>query len=298
MLEDIKEGKSLSRRELVVGAGKLAVGTAGIAGIAVLSSEVLKLNLLLAAETKEKPIPVQGQKEPKYPWPWPYKKLDLAKVGEISYNKWFDVFCSQASAHGLMDPLGEMIGEPYISFPIEALIFGVGGTVGWGLTCGGLVTGGLQIGLVMPDRELAARMVNDLMGWYCDTVLPTYKPKIIHPRGADIKNLTRSDTPLCHQSVGRWMAKEGVLFASPQRRDRCARITASVAIKTAEMLNGYIDSGVYKPVYDPQLKLHPMPLRRDVRMPAQNNCSDCHDPFRVMFKAVKHRIDFGVPGGE
>jgi hypothetical protein len=80
--------------------------------------------------------------------------------------------------------------------------------------------------------------------------------------------------------------------------ERCARLSASVAVKTAEILNGYIDSGVYKPVYEPQLKVQKAPLRKDLKIPAQNNCSDCHNPFTVAFKAVKHRIGFGAPGGE
>ena len=42
---------------------------------------------------------------------------------------------------------------------------------------------------------------------------------------------TVSNSPLCHVSVGKWMKKSGYALGSPERKDRCARVTASVAYK-------------------------------------------------------------------
>jgi len=264
----------LSRREFFIDGGKIALGVA--AGVAAISSG--GLDLLSKAEAKEKPI-----------FPWRYKQLDLDRVGEIAYNKWYEVFCCQGVTSGLFEPLREKIGEPYTSFPIEALRFGMGGMVGWGLTCGAIIGGAFLIGLVT-DKDTAERMITDLVNWYSDTMMPTYKPKTINPKGADFKSLTKSDSPLCHQSVGRWMKKEGAEWDDPKRRDRCARVTGSVAVKTTEILNGWLDSGEYVPVYEPQLKVQKIPLRKDIKIAAQKNCGDCHNPVRVGYRAIKARI--------
>ena len=41
------------------------------------------------------------------------------------------------------------------------------------------------------------------------------------------------------------MKKDGVSFGSPQRRDRCARLSADVAMKTVILLNDWA-AGKYK----------------------------------------------------
>lgn len=285
--------KTLSRRDILAGAGKLAVGAAGIA---VVSSGVL--NLLSKAEAKETPKKAGAVKKPTFPWE--YQKLDLDRVGNLAYGQWFEVFCCQGVVTGLFEQLREKIGEPYTSFPIPALRFGMGGMLGWGMTCGALIGGSLLMGLTVP-KDPGEHMINDLVKWYSATMLPTFKPTtpkatIKDKEGkdrefkGDLKNLTKSNSPLCHQSVGRFMKKEGVDWDSDPRKNRCAMITASVAVKTAEILNGWIDSGKYVPVNEPQLKVQKMPLRKDVKIAAQDNCGDCHNPISVGWRAIKSRL--------
>lgn len=285
--------KTLSRRDILVGAGKLVVGAAGIAAV---SSEVL--NLLPQVEAKEIPKKAEAKEKPTFPWE--YQKLDLDRVGNLAYGQWFDVFCCQGVVTGLFEQLREKIGEPYTSFPIPALRFGMGGMLGWGVTCGSLIGGSLLIGLTVP-KDPGERMINDLVKWYSTTMLPTFKPTtpkatIKDKEGkerefkGDFKNLTKSNSPVCHQSVGRFMKKEGVDWDSDPRKNRCAMITASVAVKTAEILNGWIDSGKYVPVNEPQLKVHKIPLRKDVKIAAQDNCGDCHNPITVGWRAITSRL--------
>lgn len=296
LVESKAEKKTLSRRDILVVAGKLAVGAAGIA---VVSSG--GLNLLSNAEAKEKPISkAEAVKKPTFPWE--YQKLDLGRVGDLAYGKWFEVFCCQGVVTGLFEQLQEKIGEPYTSFPIPALRFGMGGMLGWGVTCGSLIGGSLLIGLTVP-KDHAERMINDLVKWYSTTMLPTFKPTtpkttIKDKEGkerkfkGDFKNLTKSNSPLCHQSVGRWMKKEGAGadWDSDRRKNRCAMITGSVAVKTAEILNGWIDSGKYVPVNEPQTKVRPIPFRKDIKIAAQDNCGDCHNPISVGWRAIKSRL--------
>lgn len=304
IVESKKEEKILSRREFFVGAGKLAIGATGIT---VVSAEVLNQLASAVVPPKAEAKKAEVKEKPKYPWPWPYKKLDLDRVGQTAYDKWFDVFCSQAVATGLFEQLREKIGEPYISFPIEALRFGMGGMLGWGLTCGSPISGALLIGLTVP-KDKGERMIIDLLKWYSNTALLSFKPKVIKATikdkdgkerefKGDFKYPTVAGSPLCHLSVGRFMKKNCAHWDSDPRKNRCAMVAASVAVKTAEILNKWVETGDYKPVHEPQLKVQKAPLRKDVKIAAQDNCSDCHNPFKVAWRAVHTRITLGIPPG-
>ncbi len=261
MLEEIKEGKILSRRGLLVGAGKLAVGAAGIA---VVSSG--GLTLLSKAEAAKKNASEL---------PWPYKKLnskEIKKVAEIAHDNWFKGFCTYAVLSGIVDVLREKVGGPYTSFPTEAFIFAHGGTAGWGATCGTLIGSGIAASLAS-GHKTGEQIVNEVMVFYSDTALPIYMPD--HPK-ADIKAKSISHTPVCHISVGKWMKEEGleegkgpegVGFLSPQQMERCGRLSADVAMKTVEFLNAWAD-GKFKPV-------HTAPVMAN-HIPSQNNCTACH----------------------
>jgi hypothetical protein len=108
------------------------------------------------------------------------------------------------------------------------------------------------------------KIANDVIAWYSATDLPLYQPA--SPKAA-FKNTNRSDSPLCHVSVSKWMEKEGVEFFTPERKERCARLSADVAMKTAALLNDWA-AGMYTPTHGSQAKTH--------NRPAQNNCDGCH----------------------
>jgi hypothetical protein len=67
--------------------------------------------------------------------------------------------------------------------------------------------------------------------------------------------------------VAKWSSKEGKDFFSKERRDRCARLSADVAMQTVTLLNAYAD-GKYKPTHGSQIEKH--------KMTAQDNCDKCH----------------------
>jgi hypothetical protein len=64
------------------------------------------------------------------------------------------------------------------------------------------------------------------------------------------------------------MKASGFAFASAERRDRCARITASVAYKLVEDLNAWHDGKYNKEVAW-------MPVK-DFGITSQPNCMECH----------------------
>lgn len=247
-------GEKLSRRGLIKGA-------AGAAGLAVLASG--GLGLLSNAEAKGGPTEK---------WPWPYEKLDPEKTAELAYNEWFRVFCGNAVISSVFSQLRDKIGEPYKSFPVDAFVFLEGGMVGWGTVCGSNAGANIVANVIIgpriagPDCENGAQIGNDMLQWYSETALPTYTPR--EPRVKVPIVQTVSDSPLCHVSVGKWMKKSGHPIGSAERRDRCARVTASVAYHLVQDLNAWKD-GTYKPKAT-------WKAVSNVGITAQQNCNECH----------------------
>ncbi|OGR04849.1 MAG: hypothetical protein A2511_15365 [Deltaproteobacteria bacterium RIFOXYD12_FULL_50_9] len=239
-----KLGKEVSRRDALIGAGKIAAGAAIVTmGAAALISR---------AEAKEA-----------VPLPWPYQKIDPKEAGQIAYEGWYKAFCSYGVASGILVPLQKKIGEPYTNLPVEGLRLGEGGTVGWGTLCGSLLGATVAVGFVAP-YDVGKQIINELLKWYSDTELPLYVPA--RPR-AEVKIQTVSASPLCHISVGKWTDAAQKSLGSPERKERCARITADVAMKTVMMLNDWKDGK-----FSSSLKL-PSAM---YGITAQHNCKECH----------------------
>lgn len=250
----------LSRREFLYSSGGFAAGVAlAGGGLGMLSGCV--------SEPQERIVEIEKIVEKTTPVsltaPLPYKVLDTHTVAELAYENWYKDFCSYAVVSGIIDTLEVEVGAPYDSIPTEAFRGFHGGAVGWGTLCGTLTGAGIVTGLVAGGAEGEA-IFNDVIAWYAETELPVYTPD--NPKTA-IQNTNRANSPLCHISVGKWMKKENVAFFSDQRKERCARTAASVAVKTVELLNDW-SIGTYTPVHGSQAKTH------DIT--SQNNCGDCH----------------------
>jgi hypothetical protein len=243
--QDRKDG--MTRRSMLLGAGKLAVGTAvaGAGGVA------------LAPPARAAVTPP----------PWPYKKLDPEEVGEIAYQQWYTGLCANAVMTGIFSPLRKSVGEPYASFPIEAFVWGHGGVVGWGTMCGTMLGAAVCTNLICGPgvNKGGEQVVNEVINYYQATELPTYQPK--NPKLAVAPATSRSESPLCHVSVGKWMKKTNNGFWSAERKDRCARLAANVAIRTAMYLNEFADGK-----FQQEHKLPPAAIN----MTGQRNCFECH----------------------
>ncbi len=247
--------KGFSRRQLFKGAGKLTLGMAGLAAIASGG-----LSLLTGAEATGGPTEK---------WPWPYAKLSPEKTAEIAYNDWYRLYCGAAVINSLFSQLREKVGEPYRSFPIDAFVFLEGGISGWGTICGSnaganIVTN-LIIGPRIADSADGMLMGSEIMQWYSDTPLPVYAPKA--PKVKTEIPKTTSNSPLCHISVGKWMKAADKELMSPERKDRCARVTASVAYHLVELMNEWKDARYTTKGTIPS---------KSYAINAQHNCTDCH----------------------
>ncbi len=243
----------VTRRGLLKG-GILTIGAAGIAAASG------SMSLLTKAEATGGPTEK---------WPWPYEKLDPVKTAEIAYNDWYRLYCGAAVIDSVFSQLREKVGEPYKSFPIDAFVFLEGGISGWGTICGSNAGANIVTNLIIGPRiaESADGMMmgSEIMQWYCDASMPVYTPK--EPKVKTELPKTVSNSPLCHVSVGKWMKAANKDLGSPERRDRCARVTASVAYHLVELLNDWKDGKYATKGAIPA---------KSYNINAQHNCTDCH----------------------
>lgn len=248
----------ISRRSLLINAGKCAVGVAGITAIA---------SAMPGFVTKAHAIGGSTEK-----WPWPYVKLDPDKTAELAYNEWYRVFCGAAVINAVFSQLREKVGEPYKSFPSDSFVFLEGGMAGWGTVCGSNAGANIVSNVIIgpriggPDCEHGHTIGSDMMDWYSNTPLPTFTPKEPKQKTAIIQ--TTSNSPLCHISVGKWMDKSKFALSSPERKDRCARVAASVAHKLVVDLNAWKDGK-----FTPKSTWKP---GGSVGITGQQNCNECH----------------------
>ncbi|MEN8142476.1 MAG: C-GCAxxG-C-C family (seleno)protein [Thermodesulfobacteriota bacterium] len=245
------DSKGMSRRKMLVGTGALAAGAA------------------LAQFTGAlKPAEAKDAKAKK--WPWPYKKLDPAKTAEIAYNEWYRVFCGAAVINSVFTQLSKKVGEPYKSFPSDSFVFLEGGQVGWGTICGSPAGANIVANLIIGPRIAgdpdAHHIAAEIMQWYSETKLPTFKPR--KARLNKMPPTTISESPLCHISVGKWMKEANQPLKSAERKDRCARVAASTAYRLVELLNEWHD-GDYEASGDPS-------CAKQNGITGQFNCMECH----------------------
>ncbi len=254
MKNETMSDKIVSRRDILIGAGKCALGAAGVAALASGG-----LGLVPAAEAKDGPTEK---------WPWPYVELDPAKTAEIAYNEWYRVFCGAAVVNSVFSQLREKVGEPYKSFPADALIFLEGGVSGWGTICGcngaNIVTNCI-VGPRISGTEDGMLMGSEIMQWYADSAMPIYTPK--DPKVKSDIPKTVANSPLCHISVGKWMKAANKELASPERKDRCARLTASTAYHLVDLLNEWKEGKYNTKGVNPS---------KAYSIQSQHNCIECH----------------------
>lgn len=205
-------------------------------------------------------------------WPWPYEKLDPAVTAEIAYKQWYELGCGGTVVYSIFEQLAKKVGEPYASFPVESFAIFEGGMVGWGTICGSVNGASIVAALIVGPptwEEISGIIASNTMDWYSHANMPVYVPK--EPKAnKDSIIQTVSDSPLCHVSVGKWMKASGFALGSDERKDRCARVSASVAYKLVERLNQWKDEG--EDFYED--KAWSGPVKAGIT--GQYNCANCH----------------------
>jgi hypothetical protein len=242
-----REKTSLQRRDFLkrstLAVGGIGVGAAGVSAA------------LLAAEDQAE---ATG-------WPWPYAELDVELVRKRGHAYYYKGGCMYGSSGGLLSVLQETVGGPWGGFPHDMMRYGGGGIAGWGTVCGSL--NGACAVITLASGKAYGKITNELMAWYGTTAFPSeaanryaanheylvekYKTDAVLPT-------TISGSPLCHVSVNTWCRETGFASGSPQRAERCARLTGDVAAKAAELLNAFARGTLVTGEFE------------------QSECSSCH----------------------
>jgi hypothetical protein len=177
------------------------------------------------------------------PWPWPYTKLDPDEVRKLGHDLYYEMGCGYAGFAGLVKALQDKAGAPFTALPVQMMSYGSGGLKGWGTICGALNGASAAISLVADSRTSSA-LIDELINWYIQSLLPSeVSNRLGENQGfkADrkIKALAqnKSGSPLCHVSVTKWCLASGLAVDSPERMERCARLSGDVVAQAAQLLN-------------------------------------------------------------
>jgi hypothetical protein len=214
-------------------------------------------------------------------WPWPYKRLDPEEARKLGHEACYELGCGYAGFAGIVKGLQERIGTPFTTLPLQMMSYGNGGLKGWGTVCGALNGAAAAISLVS-DIRTSGVLIDELMRWYTQVAFPSdisnrYAEDHAFKTDKNIKGLpqSRSGSPLCHVSVTKWCIASGYAVDSPERAERCARLSGDVVAQAVKLLNDR-DRVVFQPEH---------PLGAPV-----SGCMNCHGPGRSE-KNVSARMD-------
>ncbi|MEA3441140.1 MAG: C-GCAxxG-C-C family protein [Chloroflexota bacterium] len=176
----------------------------------------------------------------KHPDFWKPHKLDTDETAQRAYDGFYNHGrgCCYGVFSSVIGQMAEKYGEPYNMFPMFMMKFGYSGVSNWGTLCGALIGASAMYALFYyrTDRD---PMIDELFTWYEKTALPIYQsPKPVLEFECE---QTIAKSVLCHNSVSKWSYKSEHEIHSKERSERCARLTADVAIKAVEILNAKID---------------------------------------------------------
>jgi hypothetical protein len=229
--------KKYSRRDML-----------GLMGGVVAGGAIAGLTVPALAATVEQPAPAASALGERFKqiggdFSWKPQRLDPVEVAAVAHaGFWHQGYaCSYGVLYSIIGLMGEKYGAPYKDFPFSVMEFGRGGISEWGGTCGALMGAAVSLALFFPRKERDA-MIHELFRWYEITAFPMYKP---NPGVAKVDGLlptSVADSITCHISVARWCAASKIEARSPERGERCARVTADVAVKTLELIHAKMDA--------------------------------------------------------
>lgn len=168
---------------------------------------------------------------------WQYDRLDPLTTASIAYREYQNGSCMYAAFYSIVSQLAERYGEPYSSFPFHMMKYGHGGVGGFGTICGALNGAAAAIGLLVSEKRNQDVLMAELFRWYETNQLPQFTPE--QPALDYNPPASEAHSVLCHASTTNWGKVSGEKIESNQRKERCRRLTADVAARTASMLNEY-----------------------------------------------------------
>jgi hypothetical protein len=184
--------------------------------------------------------PARAKAQAQHPFGYPESGLNVERTRELGYAGFQGVTLADGTRHSgcafgtfnaIIGQLAEVVGEPYTTIPVQMMDWAGAGVVGFGTLCGTLNGAAAAIGLICSGSDARA-YVSDMLTWYSEASLPTnlYAPSGELPQ-------SRADSNLCHVSLTHWCRTSGFASGSPERAERCSRLSGDVAAKAVEMLN-------------------------------------------------------------
>ena len=262
----MEEKRKLTRKDFLSSTGKFAAGAVvGVAGLNTLTNGKI----------------FAGSKT--YQWPYPYASIDPEQARVNAHTLyWNGMDCCSGVFGGLSKCLEESIGEPYTSFPIEIMLFGRGGGVGWGSICGALNGAAAFVSLVT-EKAPSGALVNEIWGYATTENLPSDTANsTTYPTQNYTGDLAQniSGSPLCHASVSQWCLIANKKVGDVERKERCARLAGDIAAKTAEVLNAHFASTFTGTFVDPAtnavcMSCHGGAMANNVM--THMECAPCHN---------------------
>jgi len=222
------------------------------------------------------------------PAPWPYKPLDPEFVRKSAHDGYYEQGCGYAGFAGIVRQLRAEVGEPFTLLPLEMMSYAGGGIKGWGTVCGALNGVCAVISLVC-DPAISGRVIDELILWYTQSPLPSdisngYAVRHVFGTDKKIPALPQSvsGSPLCHVSTTKWCTRAGRTIDSPERHERCARLSGDVAAFAVKALNdnhagrAQFAHSLPQPTSECLTCHGPTGQVRDVA--ARIDCIQCHKP--------------------
>jgi hypothetical protein len=216
---------------------------------------------------------------------FPYEKhlpadfqLDVATLKQAAYTAYYAGGCGHGAFSALLADL-QRAGAPFTSLPLAFGKFGGGGVDGYGSICGAALGSVLILNAVIENATERKKLVATLLRWYEGFAFPAYVPTTIAAAESGKTLAFEGDTSgnpaalavvpgshLCHASVSGWCHENGDVDANgADKKARCARLTADVAGKAAELMNAFLASGAYGS------------RSAEAAPPLAGNCMGCHN---------------------
>ena len=187
---------------------------------------------------------------------WTPRKLgpsDIARIADLAYQgvQYKQLGCGYGVFSSFVKFYAAEYGGEYAEFPLDALLHRKGRYSGPGKTCGALL-GADKLFAMFWNEEESRRMSEELFNWYEAATLPEYRPckKTIaevglnaegQPIAQDIDiSVSAANSTLCTDSLAAWAKSCAEPPSDKARKERCARLSASVAVKAAQIMNEHL----------------------------------------------------------